>query len=73
VMRALALGARAAMIGRPYLWALAIAGEAGVRELLERLHEELRNAMMLAGQTDVERIARDLVVGPDGGGGTAWI
>jgi 4-hydroxymandelate oxidase len=67
VLRALALGARAVMIGRPYLWALAIAGEAGVRELLERLHEELRNAMMLTGQTDVARIARDIVVGPDGG------
>jgi len=73
VLRALALGARAAMIGRPYLWALSIAGEAGVRELLERLHEELRNAMMLAGQTDVANVARDVVVGADGGGGPPWI
>lgn len=72
VVRALALGAGAAMIGRPYLWALAIAGEAGVRELLERLHEELQNAMRLAGQTDVARVARDIVVGPDGGGGATW-
>jgi isopentenyl diphosphate isomerase/L-lactate dehydrogenase-like FMN-dependent dehydrogenase len=73
VLRALALGARAVLIGRPYLWALAIAGEAGVRELLERLHEELRNAMMLTGQTDVASVARDIVVGPDGGGGAPWI
>jgi len=73
VLRALALGARAVLIGRPYLWALAIAGEAGVRELLERLHEELRNAMMLTGQTDVASVARDIIVGPDGGGGAPWI
>jgi len=73
VLRALALGARAVLIGRPYLWALAIAGEAGVRELLERPHEELRNAMMLTGQTDVAGVARDIVVGPDGGGGAPWI
>jgi isopentenyl diphosphate isomerase/L-lactate dehydrogenase-like FMN-dependent dehydrogenase len=62
VLRALALGARAVMIGRPYVWALAIAGEAGVEELLVRLREELHNAMMLAGQTDATRIPRDLVV-----------
>lgn len=62
VLRALALGARAVMLGRQYIWALAIAGEAGVRELLERLQAELANAMMLAGQTDASRIARDIVV-----------
>jgi 4-hydroxymandelate oxidase len=62
VLRALALGARAVMIGRLHVWALAIAGEAGVRELLERLRDELRNAMMLAGQTDAARVARDIVV-----------
>jgi isopentenyl diphosphate isomerase/L-lactate dehydrogenase-like FMN-dependent dehydrogenase len=62
VLRALALGARAVMIGRQHIWALAIAGEAGVRELLARLQDELRNAMMLAGQTDASRVARDVVV-----------
>jgi L-lactate dehydrogenase (cytochrome) len=62
VLRALALGARAVLIGRLHIWALAIAGEAGVRELLARLQDELRNAMMLAGQTDAARVARDIVV-----------
>ena len=37
------------MIGRPYLWALAIAGEAGVVELLARLALELENALALTG------------------------
>jgi 4-hydroxymandelate oxidase len=62
VLRALALGARAVLIGRPYLFALAIAGEPGVRELFVRLREELRNALMLSGQTDASRVARDIVV-----------
>jgi 4-hydroxymandelate oxidase len=62
VLRALALGARAVLIGRPYLWALAIAGEAGVRELLERLRAELHNALMLTGQADAARVDRDIVL-----------
>jgi 4-hydroxymandelate oxidase len=62
VLRALALGARAVLIGRPYLWALAIAGEEGVRELFQRLGEELRNALMLTGQVDASRVDPDIVV-----------
>ncbi len=62
VLRALALGARAVLIGRPYIWALAIAGEEGVRELFERLCDELRNAMMLTGQVDATSVDRDIVV-----------
>jgi isopentenyl diphosphate isomerase/L-lactate dehydrogenase-like FMN-dependent dehydrogenase len=49
VLRALCLGAHAVLIGRPYLWALAIAGEAGVVELLARLALELENALALTG------------------------
>jgi len=62
VLRALALGARAVLIGRPYLWALAIGGEAGVTELLERFRGEITNAMALAGQTDAQRIDPSIVV-----------
>lgn len=61
VLRALALGARAVLIGRPYLWALAIAGEDGVRELLERFAAEIRNAMALSGQKDATNVDRDIV------------
>jgi 4-hydroxymandelate oxidase len=49
VLRALCLGARAVLIGRPYLWALAIGGEAGVLELLTRWQLELENALALTG------------------------
>jgi 4-hydroxymandelate oxidase len=62
VLRALALGARACSIGRPYLWALALGGEEGVRELLERFRAELANAMALSGQTDVKNVDRSIVV-----------
>jgi 4-hydroxymandelate oxidase len=67
VVKALALGARAVLIGRPYLWGLAIAGEAGVRWVLETLRDELRLAMALAGATRVEEITRAMV-GPAPGG-----
>ncbi len=65
VLRALALGARAVLLGRPYLWALAIDGENGVRELLERFRAEVTNAMALAGQTDATNIDPSIIVRSD--------
>jgi 4-hydroxymandelate oxidase len=62
VLRALALGARAVLIGRPYLWVLALDGEAGVRELLERFRGEVANVMSLAGQRDAAAVDSDIVV-----------
>jgi 4-hydroxymandelate oxidase len=61
VARALALGARAVLIGRPYLWALTLGGEAGVLALLRRLELETANALTLAGQTDATRVERGIV------------
>jgi 4-hydroxymandelate oxidase len=49
VLRALALGARAVLVGRPILWGLATAGEAGARAVLETFREELDQAMALSG------------------------
>ena len=49
VVKALALGARAVLVGRPILWGLAAAGEAGAWRVLEILREELSRAMALAG------------------------
>jgi 4-hydroxymandelate oxidase len=62
VLRALALGARAVLIGRPYLWALAVDGEQGVRDLLRRFKTELHNAMALAGQTAANGVDPSIVV-----------
>ncbi len=49
VFKALALGARAVLVGRPYLYGLAVAGEDGVRQVLEMLRFELDQTMALAG------------------------
>jgi L-lactate dehydrogenase (cytochrome) len=54
VVAALALGARAVMIGRPYLYGLAAAGEAGVVRVLEVLETEMRRAMVLLGCRSVD-------------------
>ncbi|MBM3340318.1 MAG: alpha-hydroxy-acid oxidizing protein, partial [Betaproteobacteria bacterium] len=44
VLKALALGARAVLVGRPQLWALACAGESGVYDMLKLLQDELDRA-----------------------------
>jgi isopentenyl diphosphate isomerase/L-lactate dehydrogenase-like FMN-dependent dehydrogenase len=48
-MKAKALGASAVLVGRPYVWGLAIAGEAGVTHMLELLRSELHRTMQLVG------------------------
>ncbi len=62
VLKALALGADAILIGRPLLWALAVAGEQGVRAALELIHVELQETLGLAGCQNLHDISRDLVV-----------
>jgi 4-hydroxymandelate oxidase len=62
VLRALALGAKGVLVGRPVLWALAIGGEAGVETLLRRIVTELRDDAVFAGIADIRDIPRDLVV-----------
>jgi 4-hydroxymandelate oxidase len=62
VLKALALGARAVMIGRPVLWGLAAGGERGVRYVLEMLRDELALSLSLAGCPDLRAVDRDLIV-----------
>lgn len=62
VLKAIALGARAVLLGRPVIWGLALNGEVGVGDVLRLLAEEFDLAMALAGAPSVERITRDLVV-----------
>jgi 4-hydroxymandelate oxidase len=61
VLKALALGAKGVLIGRPYLWGLAMGGEAGVLQVIELLRAEIDCAMAQCGQADVKRISRSLV------------
>ncbi|MEN3284781.1 MAG: hypothetical protein V7607_5921 [Solirubrobacteraceae bacterium] len=56
VVKALALGARACLVGRPYLWGLAAGGEDGVLAVLEILRREIDQAMALLGCTSVDEI-----------------
>jgi isopentenyl diphosphate isomerase/L-lactate dehydrogenase-like FMN-dependent dehydrogenase len=53
VIKALALGARAVLVGRPYLYGLGAAGERGVERVLEILEEEMSRTMSLLGCADV--------------------
>jgi isopentenyl diphosphate isomerase/L-lactate dehydrogenase-like FMN-dependent dehydrogenase len=61
IVRALALGARAVLVGRPYVYGLAIAGEAGVREVIRNLVAELDLTMALAGCSSPGAITPDLL------------
>jgi len=61
VVMALALGARAVFLGRPFLYALAAAGEAGVTRAVELLREEVEAAMALLGCPTVAAVTRDRV------------
>jgi 4-hydroxymandelate oxidase len=62
VFKALALGARAVLIGRAYLWGLAADGESGVLRVLEMLRTELELTMALAGASTVDGISRQHVI-----------
>jgi len=62
VLKALALGARAVMIGRPYLYALGLFGAPGVKRVVDLLLMELSHAMALTGQLSVGAIDRGIVV-----------
>ena len=61
IVKALALGARAVLIGRPAVWGLAISGADGVRDVLDHLRGELTRTMALCGVAKLADITRDLV------------
>jgi 4-hydroxymandelate oxidase len=62
VLKALALGARAVLVGRPVLWGLTLDGEAGVVAVLEHLRAEIDLAMALAGCATLNDIDTALVI-----------
>lgn len=61
-IKALALGADAVLLGRPYAWGLAVGGEAGVRQVLKGFLAEMDLAMALSGLTAPAEIGRDCLV-----------
>jgi isopentenyl diphosphate isomerase/L-lactate dehydrogenase-like FMN-dependent dehydrogenase len=62
VMKALALGAKAVLIGRPYIYGLGIGGEAGVRHVLRSLLAELELSMALAGCASLADVGPELLI-----------
>jgi isopentenyl diphosphate isomerase/L-lactate dehydrogenase-like FMN-dependent dehydrogenase len=58
VVKALAIGARAVLVGRPYLYALAVAGEPGVERLLGIFRSEMSRTLSLLGCPDVAELNR---------------
>ena len=66
VAKALALGAKAVLIGRAYLWGLAANGQAGVENVLDLLRDGLGSAMVGLGRPSVAQLSRDDLVVPAG-------
>ena len=64
VVKALALGARAVMIGRAYLWGLAANGQPGVENVLDILRSGIDSSLLGLGRANVSELTRDDVVAP---------
>ena len=67
VIKCLALGADAVLVGRPLLWALALGGQRGVEEAVEMLRNELELDMALLGCSSVDQITEEFVIFPPEG------
>lgn len=61
VIKAIAIGARAVLIGRPYVWGLASFGQLGVQRVIELLRAEFALSMALAGKPNVASIDRGMI------------
>jgi L-lactate dehydrogenase (cytochrome) len=62
VLKAIALGAKATMIGRPFLYGLGALGEAGVTLCLEIIYRELELTMAFCGHTDIRKVDRKILM-----------
>ena len=61
IVKALALGARAVLIGRPLFWGLAVNGEEGLTSVLEMLRDEMDATMGMCGRPTIADIDRDII------------
>ena len=66
VVKAVALGARAVMIGRAYLWGLAANGQAGVENVLDILRGGVESALLGLGHASIHELHPDDLVIPEG-------
>ena len=66
VVKAVALGARAVMIGRASLWGLAANGQAGVENVLDILRGGIESALLGLGHVSINHLGPDDIVVPDG-------
>jgi heme/flavin dehydrogenase (mycofactocin system) len=66
VVKALALGARAVMIGRAYLWGLAANGQAGVENVLDIMRSGIDSALLGLGRSSIHELSRDDLIVPAG-------
>lgn len=66
VLKARAMGAKGAWIGRAFVYGLGARGEQGVSEALQVIHKELDSSMALCGHTDIEAVDRDILMVPKG-------
>ena len=64
MLKALALGASAVMVGRPIIYGLAVGGQQGVEQVLRMLHGELELTMRLCGVPTIADIKPELVIKP---------
>jgi len=62
IFKALALGAKAVMVGRPMIYGMAVGGELGVARTVEMLRDELKICMQLGGTQTVDQIDRTFIV-----------
>ncbi|MBV2358437.1 alpha-hydroxy-acid oxidizing protein [Thalassococcus sp. CAU 1522] len=66
VLKAVAMGAKAAWIGRAWVYGLGAMGQQGVTRALEVIHKELDMSMALCGRTDIAKVDRDILMVPQG-------
>jgi len=66
VVKALALGARAVMLGRAYLWGLAAEGQAGVENVLDIMHGGIDSALRGLGKGSIHDLGPDDILVPEG-------
>lgn len=62
IFKALAMGARAVFVGRPYIWALAAFGQPGIERVADMLHKELELVMKQCGTRSIKEVTRDHIM-----------